>query len=40
MGSNAEPVDIMDSSDDEFQALESMNVGVPDGRKYIDDLFL
>ena len=30
MGSNAEPVDIMDSSDDEFQALESMNVGVPE----------
>ena len=30
MGSNSEPVDIMDSSDDEFQALESMNVGVPE----------
>ena len=30
MGSNAEPVDIMDSSDDEFQALKSMNVGVPE----------
>ena len=31
MGSNAEPIDIMDSFDDEFQArLESMNVGVPE----------
>ena len=30
MGSNAEPVDIMDSSDDEFQALENMNIGVPE----------
>ena len=28
MGSNAKLVDIMDSSDDEFQALENMNVGV------------
>ena len=30
MGSNAIPVDAMDSSDDEFQDLEGMNVGIPE----------
>ena len=30
MGSHAELLDIMDSSDNEFQALESMNFGVPE----------
>ncbi len=30
MGSHVIPLDAMDSSDDEFQALEGMNVGIPE----------
>jgi len=30
MGSNALPYDIMDSSEDELQALEQMNIDIPE----------